>query len=98
MCFDMFLFSEIFVGRHRRGWLVSWVEKASMERIRQLLEIIEGERNHELLLFVKNLRKLGIIPFPYIFPVIPHSLTVELVRGEHFSLADLLKLIPGSSA
>ena len=27
-------FSEIFIGRRRRGRLVSWVEKASLERIR----------------------------------------------------------------
>ena len=55
VCFDMPFFSEIFIGRHRRGRLVSWVEKASLDRIRRLLEITEGERNHELLLSVRNL-------------------------------------------
>ena len=57
--FDMPINSELFIGKHRRGLLVSWVEKASLDRIRRLLEITEGERNHDLLLFMKNLQKLG---------------------------------------
>ena len=73
-------------------------EKASLERIRRLLEIIERERNHELLLYVKNLRELGVNPFPYIVSVIPCLLPAELIKGEHFVLADLLKSIPGSSS
>ena len=94
----MFFFFEIFVSRRRRDWLVSWVKKASLERIQRLLDITEGEHNHELLLSVKNLRELGASPFPYIVPVIPCLLPVVLVRGEHFTLAELLKSIPGSSA
>ena len=86
------------MGRPKRGQLVSWVEKANLECIRRLLEITEGKHNHELLLYVKNLWKLGAIPFSYIVPVIPCSLPAELVRGEHFTLADLLKSILGSSA
>ena len=73
------------------------MEKASLERIIGLLEIIKGERNHEFLLSVKNLRELGANPFLYIVPVIPRPLPAELVRGEHFTLADLLKSILGSS-
>ena len=72
------LFYETFTGRHRHGRLVSWVEKGSLERIRLLLEITEGERNHELLLSVKILRELGVSPFPYKVPVIPRSLPEEL--------------------
>ena len=98
MCFDVFFFSEIFVGRHRRGRLVSWVEKASLEHIKLLLEITEGDSNHELLLSVKNLRELGTRSFPYIVPIIPRPLLTELVKGKHFTLTDLLKSIPGSSA
>ena len=94
----MFFFSEIFIGRHKRGRLVSWVEKANLECIRRLLEITEGERNHQLLLYVKNLRELSVIPVPYIVPVIPRPSPVELVRGEYFTLADLLKSIQASSA
>ena len=93
MCFDMPFFSEIFLGRRRIGRLVSWVEC-----IRRLLEINEGERNHEFLLSMKNLGELGANPFPYIVPVIPHQLPAELVKGEHFTLANLLKSIPSSSA
>ena len=91
-------FSEIFVGRRRQGLLVSLVEKASLKRIRQLLEITERERNHKLLLSVKNLQELSASPFPYIVPFIPHPLLAELVMGEHFVLVDLLKSIPGSSS
>ena len=61
------------------------------------LEITERERN-ELLLFVKNSQELGSNPFPYIAPVIPRMLQGEVVGGEHFILANLLKLISGSSS
>ena len=40
---------------------------------------------------------MGASPFPYIVPVLPRPLPEELVKGEHFILADLLKSIPGSS-
>ena len=78
--------------------LVNWIEKAGLENIRRLHEIMEAERNHELLLTANNLRELGGNPFPYIISVIPHSLPVEVIEGEHFVLADLLKLVPGSSS
>ena len=55
LCFDMPIFFKLFIGWHRRGRLASWVEKVSLDYLRRLLEIIEGERNHGLLLFVKNL-------------------------------------------
>ena len=91
-------FSESFIGRHKRDRLVNWVKKASLECIIRFLEIIEVERNHELLLSMKSLRELGTNPFPYIVPIISRSLLAELVRGEHFTLVDLLKSILGSSA
>ena len=96
--FDMPLLSELFVGRHRLGQLVSWVEKARLDRIRRLLEIIERERNHELLLSAKNLQELGVSPFLYIVPVIPRSLLEKLIKGENFILANLLKSTSGSSS
>ena len=89
---------RLFVGKRRRGRLVSWVGKAKLDRIRRLLEIIERERNHELLLSTKNLQELGSSPFSYIVPVLPCPLLEELVKGEHFVLPDLLKLILGSSS
>ena len=69
-----------------------------MERIRWVIKITEGESNHELLLSMKNLQELGTSPFPYIVLIIPHPLPAELVRGKHFVLTDLLKLISGSSS
>ena len=54
-----FFFFLDFVGKRRRGLLVRWVEKASLKRIRQLLEIIKAEYNHWLLLLVKNFREIG---------------------------------------
>ena len=75
--------------------------KANVNRmflnISRLLEIIERESS-ELLLSVKNSQELGSSPFPYIAPVIPRPLSGEVVRGEHFVLADLLKSISGSSS
>ena len=65
--------------------------------ISRWLEIIERERN-ELLFFVKNSQELGSSPFPYIAPVIPRPFHGEVVGGEHFVLADLLKSISGSSS
>ena len=63
-----------------------------------MLEITEVQHNRELLLTVKNLRELGASPFPYIIPIVPLSLPVELIKREHFVLADLFKLNPGSSS
>ena len=88
----------LFAGKRRPGRLVSWVEKARLDRIRWVLEITERECNHELLLFVKNLQELASCPFPYIVLILPRSLLEELVKGEHFVLADLLKSFLGSSS
>ena len=65
--------------------------------ISRWLEITERERN-ELLLSVNNSQELGSSLFPYIAPVIPRPLPREVIGGEHFVLADLLKLISGSSS
>ena len=72
------------------------MEKARLDHISRLLEITERERNHELLLSLKNLQELGVSPFLYIVPVLPHPLLAEPLKG-HFDLVDLLKLMPGSS-
>ena len=60
--------------------------------ISRWLKITEMERS-EILLFVKNSQELGSSPFPYIAPIIPRPLPGEVVGGEHFFLADLLKSI-----
>ena len=63
-----------------------------------MLEISELERNHEILLTAKNLRELSRSPSPYIIPVIPRPLHVEIVEEEHYVIDDLLNLSPGSSS
>ena len=73
------------------------MEKARLDRISRLLEITKRERNHELLLSMKNLQELGANPFSYIVHVLPRPLPAKLVKGENFVLTDLLKLILGSS-
>ena len=65
--------------------------------MRRLLEITERECNQELFFSVKNLQELGVNPFRYIL-VIPRSLPKELAKGEHFVLANLLKLILSRSS
>ena len=62
-----------------------------------MLEITEREHHNELLLSTKNLQDLGASPFPYIVPILPPPLPNEVVKGEHFVLADLLKSLPGGS-
>ena len=47
---------------------------------------------------MRNLQELGASPFPYIVPVLPCPLLDELVKGKHFVLSDLLKLIPRGSS
>ena len=74
------------------------MEKARLDRIKRLLKISERERNQDLLLSAKNLQELGVNFFPYIGPIIPSLLPKELIKGELFILADLLKSIPGSSS
>ena len=73
-----------------------WVERASFEKNRRLLEISKQEQNREVLLIVKNLHDLSRYPSPYSVPIIPLPLPLEIVEGEHFVTEDLLNLIPGS--
>ena len=82
-------------GKSRRGKLVNWVEKASFEKIRKLLEISERERHHEVLLSLKNLGDLSRNPAPYNALVIPRPLPIEIVKGEHYLTTNLLNLLPG---
>ena len=44
-------------------------------------------------LSMRNLWELGASPFPYIVPVLPRLLPTEIVKGKHFVLVDLIKLI-----
>ena len=87
-----------YVGKSRKGKLVKWVEKASFEKIRKLLEIFERERHHEVLLTLKNLGDLSRNLAPYSIPVILSPLPTKIVEREHYVIADLLNLLPGSSS
>ena len=78
--------------------MVNWVEKAGFKNIQKLLEIFERERHHEILLTVRNLCELSRNHSPYILPVIPRPLPIEIVKGEHYVIADLLNLASGSSS
>ena len=74
------------------------MEKASLEKIRRLLEISEQERHFEVLLTLKNLADVRRSPTPYSLLIIPCPLPLEIVDGEHFVTADLLNLIAGSAS
>ena len=72
-----------------------WVEKASLEKIRRLLEVSEQERHYEVLLTLKNLADVIRSPTPYSLPIIPRSLPSKIVSKEHFVTTDLLDLLAG---
>ena len=80
------------------GRLVHWVEKASLEKICRLLVISKHERHYEVLLTLKNLADVRQNPAPYNLPIIPCSLSSEIVDREHFITADLLNLIVGGAS
>ena len=63
-----------------------------------MLEISEWEWHHEILLTAKNLSELSRSPSPYIIPVIPRPLPVEIVEVEHYVIVDLLILATCSSS
>ena len=85
----------------KEGWkgrLVEWVEKASFEKIRRLLEVSEREPHYKVLLTLKNLANVRRNPTCYNFPVIPRLLPSEVVVGEHFVNDDLLRLISSGAS
>ena len=92
------LLRVVCAGKSRRRKLVNWVEKASFEKIRRLLEISEQERHHEVLLTLKNLGDVRRNSAPYSLPVIPRLLPSEIIVGEHFVATDLLQLLSGGKS
>ena len=74
---------------------MQWVEKASLEKIRKLLEVSEQECHCEVLLTLKNLVDVRRSPAPYSLPIIPRSLPSEIVGRKHFVTTDLLDLLAG---
>ena len=73
------------------------MEKASLGKIRRLLEISEHESHYEVLLTLKNLADVRQSPTPYSLPIIPRSLPSEIVEGEYFITSDLLSLLAGGA-
>ena len=71
------------------------MEKASLEKIRKLLEVSEQECHCEVLLTLKKLADVRQSSSPYSLPIIPHSLPLEIVEEEHFVTSDLLSLLEG---
>ena len=74
---------------------MQWVEKASLEKIRKLLEVSEQKRHCEVLLTLKNLADVRRSPTPYSLPIIPCLLPSEIGGGEHIVTTDLLDLLAG---
>ena len=75
--------------------MVRWVEKASLEKIRRLLEVSKQERHYEVLLTLKNLVGVRQSPASYSLPIIPRALPLEIVDEEHFVTSDMLSLLAG---
>ena len=73
---------------------MSWVEKAGIEKIKQLLRISERERSHVILLTAENIQALIDGPEPYAVPVIPRLLSSRVSAGEHYVISDLPHLLP----
>ncbi|RVW23190.1 hypothetical protein CK203_099567 [Vitis vinifera] len=61
----------------RKGCLVEWVEKASFVCLNKLFEITSSERNHQTLLYARNLLTIIREPQPYVLPIIPRRLLKE---------------------
>ena len=84
-----------------KGWkgrLVEWVEKASFNKIRRLLEVSERERHYKVLLSLKNLADVRSNPACYNVLVIPRPLPSKFVVGEQFVNADLLCLMSSGAS
>ena len=59
------------------------------------MEVSEHKRHYEVLLTLKNLTDVRRSPDPYSLPIIPRSLSSEIVGEEHFVTTDLLDLLAG---
>lgn len=77
------------VDKKRRVHLVEWVEKVSFDHLNKLFMITSNEKNHQRLLFARNLLAIIQEPQPYILPIILRWLPKVVVPGEHHVLKDL---------
>ena len=74
------------------------MEKSSIEKIRRLLEISEWEPHYQVLLTLENIYVVRHNLAPYTLPVIPRPLPSHVVEGEHFLIANLRRLVSGSTS
>ena len=94
----MYLLLNMRAGKSKRGRLVKWVEKSSIEKIRRLLEISERERHYRVLLTRENVSAVRHNLAPYTLLVIPRPLPSNIVVGEHFVVKDVRRLASGSAS
>lgn len=82
---------SILVGadKERKVRLVEWVEKASFNHLNKFFVITSNEKNHQTLLFVRNLLTIIQEPQPYILSIILRWLPKVVVPEEHHILKDL---------
>ena len=74
------------------------MEKESFEKIHRLLEVSKRERHYKVLLTLKNSADVKRNLASYSLPIISRPLPSEIVDGEHFVTADLLRLISGGAS
>ena len=93
----MYLLLTMRAVKSKRGRLVKWVEKSSIEKIRRLLGISERESHYRVLLTRENVSTVRHNPTPYTLPVIPRQFPLNIVEGEgeHFVLKDVRCLTLG---
>ena len=77
---------------------MEWVEKASLEKIRRLLEVYERGCHYKVLLTSNNLTDVRRNPAPYSLPIIQRPLPPEIIDREHFVIVDLMRLISGDAS
>ena len=82
-------FSLVGTSKDRRDRLVEWVEKALFVHLNKLFEISTNKRNHQTLLYARNLLAVIWGPQPYILPIIPRRFPKVVVPGEYYVLKDL---------
>ena len=88
----MYLLLTMRAVKSKKGRLVKWVEKSSIEKIHRLLEISERKRHYRVLLTRENVSTVKHNPTTYTLLVIPRPLPLNIVEGEHFVLKDVRRL------
>lgn len=83
-------FVLVCADKEKRGRLVEWVKKASFDRLNKLFMITSKERNHQTLLFARNMLAVIREPRPYVFFIIPKWLSKVVVLEKHH----VLKCLP----